>query len=164
MEYIWFRLKKVTLLSFDIWMYIRITYITANGKIYLLSDLSTVQTNSLPRDSITLIIILVHIYLLSDFIDGANRFPAAPWISIPVLVILPAGLSTINRFSKNRKYNFWVLSHETTFPFDSMLSAWDSFSANCRWQVKFTCTFRRIRLHERWCPEGESAQWKRMGI
>lgn len=109
--------------------YIRATYITTNGKIYLLSDLSTIQTNSLPCDSITLIIILVHIYLLSDFIDGTNRFPAGSMNFHPrILVALPTALSTINRFSKNRKYDFWVLSRETTFLFDGTSSARFVFS------------------------------------
>lgn len=145
-------------MSFDNWMYIRVTYITTNGKIYLLSDLSTVQTNSLPRDSITLIIILVHIYLVSDFIDAQTDFrPASMNFHPPVLVILPATLSTINRFSKNRKYDFWVLSRETTFPFDGTSSARVSFSANCRRQVKSGYTFRRTWLRGRRWTEGESA-------
>jgi len=123
-KYIWFWFKKVTLLSFVTMKYIRTTYITTNGKIYFLSDLLTIQTNSLPRDSITLIIILVYIYLLSDFIDGANRFPAGSVNFHPrILVTLPIIPSTINRFSKNRKYDFWVLSRETTFLFDDT-SAW----------------------------------------
>jgi len=82
--------------------------------------------------------ILVHIYLLSDFISGTNWFPVKPHESPSPLSSLPFHFAypTINRFSKIRKYDFWVLSRETTFPFDGTSSMRVSFPANCRRQVK----------------------------
>lgn len=118
-----------------------------------------IQINSFLCDSITLIIINIYLLFSIDkhksISDQSHEFPFPR-----VLVILPTALSTINRFSKNRKYDFWVLSCETTFPFGGMSSVRVSFSANCRWQVKSECIFRRTWLYER-CTERESARWKR---
>lgn len=162
-------LKKRVIYSFTVFIYI--SAITANARMYLLSDLSdlsAVRSNSFPRDSITLII-MRHQYtsICSQILSTAQTdFRPTPWIPIPVLVTILPVLSTIYRFSKNRKYDFWVLSRETTLPFDGMSSARVSFPVNCRRQAKSGCTFRRTRLQGKayWCTKGKSELWKPVRI
>lgn len=110
---------------------------------YILSDLSAViRLNSFPCDFITLIITRYwRTSICSQILSVAQKTPRStpvnsPMNSPPVLVTLPSAHPTINRFSKIRKYDFWVLSRETTFPFDGTSSTRVSFPANCRRQVK----------------------------
>lgn len=129
-------------------LHLDICAITANAQMYLLSDLSAVRPNSFPRDSITFII-MRHQYtsICSQILSTApTDFRSTPWISTSPRYH-PTHIGSLNRFSKNRKCDFWVLSRETMLPFDGTSSARVSFPVNWRRQAKSGCTFQRTLLH-----------------
>jgi hypothetical protein len=130
---------------FDIWIYICIffslyKYLSLRIRRCKFYWISAVRLNSFPRDSITSRSLRdtgAHLFALR-FYQRYKPISGQPvWIS-PTLPRYPSirAYSTINRFSKIRKYDFWVLSRETTFPFDGTSSTRVSFPANCRRQVK----------------------------